>query len=112
MFSSRLKILRNRNNMSQKELANELFVSQQTVAKWETNKSTPNPDMIVEIAEFFNTSTDYLLGLTDDPINNKNRATIIGFGDGRHIKTDMTYEDFEELEAMWRALKEKRKHDK
>ena len=46
MFSERLRDLRNERGISQKELANILFVSQQTVAKWETDRSTPNPEMI------------------------------------------------------------------
>lgn len=65
MFSERLKILRTQTNMSQKELAEHLFVSQQSVAKWETDKSTPNPDMIARIAELFGVSSDYLLGISE-----------------------------------------------
>lgn len=67
MFSDRLKELRNVHNVSQKKLADALFVSQQSIAKWELDKSSPNPDMIVKIADFFNCSTDFLLGRTDDP---------------------------------------------
>ena len=64
MFGSRLKTLRNRDQISQAKLANELNISQQTVAKWESKNpnSTPDPEMILRIADFFGTSTDYLLG--------------------------------------------------
>lgn len=65
MFSERLKLLRNQAGMSQKELASHLFVSQQSVAKWEMDKSTPNPEMIVRISELFKVSSDYLLGRTN-----------------------------------------------
>ena len=54
LFSDRLKELRNVHNVSQKKLADALFVSQQSIAKWELDKSSPNPDMIVKIADFFN----------------------------------------------------------
>lgn len=69
MFSERLKKLRNEKRLSQKELAKELKMSQQTIAKWENNQSTPNPEMIVKIADFFDISTDYLLGRTNEDIS-------------------------------------------
>ena len=58
MFSERLRELRNEKKISQKELAEILFVSQQTVAKWETDRSTPNPEMISKIAQYFEVSSD------------------------------------------------------
>ncbi len=62
MFSDNLKALRARKGLSQAELARRLTVSQQTVAKWETNKSTPNPSTILKLAEIFGVSTDEILG--------------------------------------------------
>lgn len=62
MFNTRLKELRKNAGLSQKALADMLFVSQAAVAKWELDKSTPTPEMLVKIAEVFNVTTDYLLG--------------------------------------------------
>ena len=67
MFSNRLKALRNKKGLSQTELAKLLFVSQQTVAKWETDKSTPNPETILKISNILDVSTDYLLGNSTEP---------------------------------------------
>ncbi len=64
MFVKTLKKLRNENKVSQSELAKHLLVSQQAVAKWETERSTPDPEMLRKIAAFFNVSVDYLLGNT------------------------------------------------
>lgn len=64
-FTERLKALRLEKNISQMKLSKELYVSQQTIAKWETDKSTPNPDMLAKISDFFNVSADYLLGKTE-----------------------------------------------
>lgn len=50
MFGDSLKAIRKEKNISQKALSEILFVSQQSVAKWETNKASPNPEMIVKIA--------------------------------------------------------------
>ena len=67
MFEERLKSLRNEHQMSQKMLAEKLFVSQQAVAKWENpeSKASPNPDTLIKLASLFNVSVDYLLGKTD-----------------------------------------------
>ena len=48
--------------MSQAELANILGVAQQTVASWERAKSSPNYEILQNIADFFHVSTDFLLG--------------------------------------------------
>lgn len=62
-FCDRLKRARTERCISQKKLSEQLFVSQQTVAKWETDKATPNPETITKIAKILNTSLDFLLGL-------------------------------------------------
>ncbi len=67
MFGERLKQLRKEKKVSQKTLADALFISQQAIAKWESDKSSPNPETVRRIAEYFNVSTDYLLEV--DPEN-------------------------------------------
>lgn len=62
MFAQNLKALRTKCGLSQKELAQLLYVSQQTVAKWEVEKATPNPETLVKIAAILNVSIDSLLG--------------------------------------------------
>lgn len=69
MFSERLKKLRTERHLTQKELAKSLEMSQQIIAKWENNQSTPNPDMLVKITDFFDISADYLLGRTDEEVS-------------------------------------------
>lgn len=66
MFSERLKMLRAANHVSQSALGKDLFVSQQAVAKWELGTASPNPEMISKIAKYFDVSTDYLLGRTNE----------------------------------------------
>ena len=67
MFNYRLKSVREKNKLSQAALAKKLYVSQQTVGKWETGASSPNPETIAKIADILNVSTDYLLGKSDIP---------------------------------------------
>jgi transcriptional regulator with XRE-family HTH domain len=58
----RLKQLRESANYSQKQLAEMLKTSQQTVARWETGKSEPNLAALRDLAVIFGTSVDDLLG--------------------------------------------------
>lgn len=62
MFGERLKMIRKQCGLTQKSLANELFVSQQSVWKWEKNESSPNPETIAKMAQIFGVTADYLLG--------------------------------------------------
>lgn len=62
MFGDVLKKIREKNNLSQRALAEKINVSQQTVGSWETNRTSPSPEMIKKIAELFDISTDVLLG--------------------------------------------------
>lgn len=65
MFSIRLKKLRTEKNITQKDLARYLGVSDRSVGYYETGQRTPPPDIIEKIADYFNVSVDYLLGRTD-----------------------------------------------
>lgn len=52
---------RKRNGWSQEELADKLGVSRQSVSKWEGAQSVPDIQKILQMAEIFGVSTDYLL---------------------------------------------------
>ena len=64
-LAERLKYLREEEKLNQRELAKKLNVSQPAIARWETNKTIPNADMVIAIAKYFKVSTDYLLDLED-----------------------------------------------
>lgn len=66
--SERIKELRKKNGMTQKELAEILNVSQNAVYNWENDKRAPNADVIKQIASFFGVSPAYLLGWQDQNI--------------------------------------------
>ena len=52
--------LRTKANMTQEQLAAELFVSRDLVSKWETDKSPPNYKMILKMAELFSVEVEVL----------------------------------------------------
>ena len=67
IFITRLKKCRAEVDVSQAALAKKLGVSTSTLGNYESGIRKPDLEMLVNIANFFNVSTDYLLGLTNDP---------------------------------------------
>ncbi len=66
LFSQRLKELRNESFLSQNELAQSLKYAQSNICEWEKGTVEPRASALLAIADFFQVSTDYLLGRTDD----------------------------------------------
>lgn len=58
--------------ITQDELAGQLNIPRGTYAHYEIGKREPDNSMLLKIAEFFNVSTDYLLGRTEDKNYNMN----------------------------------------
>ncbi|EGS7980701.1 helix-turn-helix transcriptional regulator, partial [Enterococcus faecalis] len=59
-FGDKLKKLREKRNMTQRELANLLFLKQSSISDYENNKSIPNGDIIKKISSIFDVSANYL----------------------------------------------------
>ena len=63
MIYDKIKLLRERKGLTQAELARQLGVTRSGVNAWEMGISIPSTQYIVELAQFFDVSADYLLGL-------------------------------------------------
>lgn len=61
-FGQRIAILRKNKNLSQAELAKIINIGTNTLGMYETGKREPNNEMLSRIADYFNVTTDYLLG--------------------------------------------------
>lgn len=66
LFQQRLIELRTDKQLSQKELARQIGVSDSAVCFWETGVNEPKASYLLQLSKFFNVSLDYLLGLEDD----------------------------------------------
>lgn len=62
-----LKKLRKQHNLSQQKLADLLLVSQQSVYKYENGITSPDIETLIRMADYFDTSIDYLVEHTDIP---------------------------------------------
>ena len=67
MLGTRIKELRKEFGLSQVDLAARMEVTKQTISNWENGNIQPSIDMLVGLANVFNVTTDYLLGLDDVP---------------------------------------------
>ena len=67
MFADRLREARKAKRYSQTEVSRMLGVTQQAVGKWETGRSTPDPQTVARLAEILDTTADALLGLQQAP---------------------------------------------
>jgi len=64
MIGSNIKRLRTEKGMTQKNLADKLFVSAQAVSRWENDEVEPSLGTIAEMAKIFEVSTDEILGVS------------------------------------------------
>lgn len=58
----RLKLLRAKRNLSQKEVAARLSISPSIISSYETGERTPSTENILALARLYHCTTDYLLG--------------------------------------------------
>ncbi len=66
-LATRLKELRTKKDIGQKEVGAFLGVSDSSIRKYESGERTPDPDSLTKLAQYFAVTTDYLLGVSDDP---------------------------------------------
>lgn len=59
--------MRERSGLTQEQVAKYLNVTRGAVGHWERGKNQPPYDILVKLAQLYNTSTAYLVGETDDP---------------------------------------------
>lgn len=68
-LGGRIRRLRERKGLKQKDLAAEFSISENTWSQYENNKRTPDIGTIKRIAQFFGVSIDYLMNLIDEVYN-------------------------------------------
>lgn len=62
----RLRDMREDMDLTQTELAESLHIKQNTYSQYENGQRGVPIDILIKLAEIFNTSVDYILGLTDE----------------------------------------------
>lgn len=65
-LKDRLRAVREDHQILQKDLAEEFHVNQSTISKYELGDREPTVEYVIQFCKYFNVSTDFLLGLSDD----------------------------------------------
>ena len=65
-FAKKLKDLRKDRHVSQRELAEYLHLTPNSICEWENLRSEPSIDLLIKLSNYFQCSLDYLLGREDD----------------------------------------------
>ena len=73
-FSSRLKAIRTEKRVYQREVAEALGISVWAYQTYESGECEPSIANLIALADYFQVSTDYLLGRTDEPDCTKDRG--------------------------------------
>ena len=93
-----LKKLRIEKGLSQQKLASYINISQQSVYKYENDISEPDISTLKNLADFFETSIDYLVGNTDIPRKYDN-----------YVEEELNAEEIEMIRCYRRLTSSKRK---
>lgn len=114
MFGERLCELRKSKNLSQKELGEMFSITSNAIYSWENGKSQPSIEIINKLAQYFNVTTDYLLGSNQEDRDNIDRLKIAlkeaGMLNGEN--ENLTKEDLQKAMQIVNMLKEKKDTDK
>lgn len=105
-FGTNLKRLRQRKNISQEQLAEELKVKQYVISSWEIGRSEPNIEQINHLSMFFEIPTDYLLGKETIMVNDEKEFTVIT----NNIKQDINDDAINEIVDIITKMDEKDKN--
>ena len=81
MFDNRLKQLREERGLNMKQTAQKLEIPYTTYVGYEKNEREPNSEVLLLLADFFNCSIDYLLGRTDERVDEKTLERVLDTDD-------------------------------
>ena len=101
VFSTRVKELREKAGLSMDLLAKQLGITKSRINMWENNGTVPRMDVLVELANFFNVTTDYLLGNDDASNLSLNNAKLNSL---QRNLGKLSEADLEKAEGMLRAV--------
>lgn len=90
-IGDRILGLRKELNLSQKELAENVGITEASLSRYENNLREPRAEIIIRLADALNCSTDYLLGKTDVKDD-------IPLPNGKLYKDSIEYRNFKEIE--------------
>lgn len=111
LIGLRIRELRKKMNLTQKQLAEKINVDCSAVTKWETGKANPDFEKQRFLADFFGVTVDYLLGRTDKkeghPENDVPKEnTIVYCREGQTTQVELPKDKMNLILKMIEAIKD------
>ncbi|MED1201984.1 helix-turn-helix domain-containing protein [Heyndrickxia acidicola] len=100
MFGKRLRELRKKKGLTMKEFGNKFSLAESTISGYENGIRKPDIELVDKFADFFEVSSDYLLGRTDSP-NPTINSSILNQKDEKDIakRMEKIKQDLEEANS-------------
>lgn len=97
VFGKRLKLLRDKTGKSQEAIAKDIGISRARYSHYENNHVEPDMTLIRQLAKVYNVTTDFLLGITDNPNKDEDdkRDAIIHKIATEFPNVDLMFKDIE-----------------
>ncbi|WP_240456690.1 helix-turn-helix domain-containing protein [Virgibacillus halodenitrificans] len=111
ILGKRLKNLREQHGYLQKFVADKIGVRSNTLSGYENGTRSPDPEMLVRLADLYKVTTDYLLGKSDDPYLTEEEA-FEAFKNSPDLERwykelpKSKEEDIRRLKRIWEAFKD------
>ncbi|WP_327860313.1 helix-turn-helix transcriptional regulator [Aneurinibacillus thermoaerophilus] len=117
MLAERLLHMRKRKKKTQEEMAKFLGITRPAYTAYETGRRQPDYETLSKLADYFDTTTDYLLGRTNNPLSYKAEhfSAIINDPEINTFFKDYLSapkEKREELQRFWKFMKQEEEEDK
>ncbi|WP_338749864.1 helix-turn-helix transcriptional regulator [Bacillus sp. FJAT-52991] len=116
MFPKRLKSLRLSKKLTQQNMADLLGITRQGYGKYESAQSEPDNETLQKIADYFDVTTDYLLGRSDNPTTQTDdEKEMLEFFANPELNLffkemkESPEEQLEELREIWEIIKKRNK---
>ncbi|WP_126990601.1 helix-turn-helix domain-containing protein [Candidatus Kurthia intestinigallinarum] len=114
LLGDRLKKLRKEKKLTQQDLASKINVTHVSISGYESGRRSPDTDTLQKLADYFEVSTDYLLGRSDSERANisKNDEEFEAFANDPSLEKwykelpASKEEDLRKLRKMWEILKD------
>lgn len=109
---NKIRALRKEKNMTQADLAKVLKVSSRTIGFYETGDRDPDTETLGKLADYFDTSIDYLLGRTDiRPETNDMNSSHMAFEKKYNYDEELPEEAKKEIASFLEYIKHKYNKD-
>lgn len=111
LFGNRMKYLRKKLNYRQVDLAEKVGIPKSTLAGYENGLRTPKLEVIEKLAAELHTSSDYLIGITDEPMPAKHDKDLRTLLHSDHFHIDGKPLTNKDLELVIQFLERIAKND-